>query len=110
MFRIDESLSEDVWFYGISFRRESDPQYIRRMIVSGKGRTKAEALERLLSNWKSGHSEPYAPAAGSLEELRLKLSVSEYRGPRTESVSEYRDFSVAAGPLGEKTGIMSGPE
>ena len=43
--------------------------------VSGTGREKAEALEKILENWRTGMSEPYAPAAGSAEELRLKLAV-----------------------------------
>jgi hypothetical protein len=46
-----------------------------RILVAGCGRTKAEALEKLLENWRDGQSEPYAPAAGSAEELRLKLAV-----------------------------------
>ena len=44
-------------------------------LVSGKGCTKAEALEKILENWRTGVSEPYVPAAGSAEELRLKLAV-----------------------------------
>lgn len=47
----------------------------RRILVAGCGHTKAEALERLLENWRNGQSEPYAPAAGSAEELRLKMAV-----------------------------------
>ena len=47
------------------------------LLVSGKGRTKAEALKKILENWRTGMSEPYAPAAGSAEELRLKLAVQE---------------------------------
>ena len=47
------------------------------VLVSGKGSTKAEALGKLLENWRIGMSEPYAPAAGSLAELRLKLAVRE---------------------------------
>ena len=47
------------------------------LLVSGKGRTKAEALEKILENWRNGHTEPRAPAAGSAEELRLKLAVRE---------------------------------
>lgn len=47
------------------------------LLVSGKGHTKAEALEKLLENWREGQSEPYVPAAGSAEELRLKLAVRE---------------------------------
>ena len=39
------------------------------LLVSGKGRTKAEALEKILENWRTGMCEPYAPAAGSAEEL-----------------------------------------
>lgn len=46
-----------------------------RVLVSGKGSTKTEALEKLLENWRKGQSEPYAPAAGSMEELRFKLAV-----------------------------------
>ena len=46
-------------------------------LVSGVGRVKAEALEKILENWRTGMSEPYAPAAGSAEELRLKLAVQE---------------------------------
>lgn len=45
------------------------------LLVSGTGRTKAEALEKILENWRTGMSEPYAPAAGSADELRLKLAV-----------------------------------
>lgn len=48
-----------------------------RVLAAGCGRTKAEALERLLENWRDGQSEPYAPAAGSAEELRLKLAVTK---------------------------------
>lgn len=47
------------------------------LLVSGKGRTKTEALEKLLENWQEGQSEPYVPAAGSAEELRLKLAVEK---------------------------------
>lgn len=52
-----------------------DTRKIRRILVSGCGHTKAEALEKLLENWRNGRSEPYAPAAGSAEELRLKMAV-----------------------------------
>ena len=45
------------------------------LIAYGMGRTKAEALEKILENWRTGVSEPYVPAAGSAEELRLKLAV-----------------------------------
>lgn len=45
------------------------------LLASGTGHTKAEALEKILENWRTGVSEPYAPAAGSAEELRLKLAV-----------------------------------
>ena len=45
------------------------------LIAYGTGRTKAEALEKILENWRTGMCEPYAPAAGSAEELRLKLAV-----------------------------------
>ena len=45
------------------------------LIAYGTGHTKAEALEKILENWRTGVSEPYAPAAGSAEELRLKLAV-----------------------------------
>ena len=45
------------------------------LIAYGIGHTKAEALEKILENWRTGMSEPYAPAAGSAEELRLKLAV-----------------------------------
>ena len=47
------------------------------LLVSGRGRTKAEALEKILENWRGGRAEPHAPAAGSAEELRLKLAVRE---------------------------------
>lgn len=47
------------------------------LLVSGTGRTKAEALEKILENWRTGMCEPYAPAAGSAEELRLKLAVQK---------------------------------
>ena len=47
------------------------------LLVSGKGRTKAEALEKILENWRTGMCEPYAPAAGSAEELQLKLAVQK---------------------------------
>ena len=47
------------------------------IMLLGAGRTKAEALGKLLENWRKGQSEPYAPAAGSLAELRLKLAVRE---------------------------------
>lgn len=46
-------------------------------LVFGVGRVKAEALEKILENWRTGMSEPYAPAAGSAEELRLKLAVQK---------------------------------
>lgn len=45
------------------------------LLVSGKGRTKAEALAKILENWRNGHTEPRAPAAGSAEELQLKMAV-----------------------------------
>ena len=45
------------------------------LIAYGTGHTKVEALEKILENWRTGVSEPYAPAAGSAEELRLKLAV-----------------------------------
>ena len=45
------------------------------LIAYGTGHTKAEALAKILENWRTGVSEPYAPAAGSAEELRLKLAV-----------------------------------
>jgi len=45
------------------------------LLVSGRGRTKAEALEDLLENWRKGLAEG-VPAAGSAEELRLKLEVA----------------------------------
>ena len=45
------------------------------LIAYGTGHTKAEALEKILENWRTGVSEPYVPAAGSAEELRLKLAV-----------------------------------
>lgn len=45
------------------------------------GDEKVEALERLLERllekWRKGQSEPYAPAAGSVEELKLKLAVTK---------------------------------
>lgn len=47
----------------------------KRILTASFGSTKAEALEGLLENWRKGQSEPYAPAAGSVEELRLKLAV-----------------------------------
>lgn len=47
------------------------------LLASGTGREKAEALEKILENWRTGMSEPYAPAAGSAEELRLKLAVQK---------------------------------
>ena len=47
------------------------------LIAYGTGHTKAEALEKILENWRTGMCEPYAPAAGSAEELRLKLAVQE---------------------------------
>lgn len=53
------------------------------LIAYGTGRTKAEALEKTLENWRTGVSEPYVPAAGSAEELRLKLAVRKGRGPGT---------------------------
>lgn len=43
--------------------------------AASRGRTKAEALENILEGWRKGALEPYAPAAGSAEELRLKLAV-----------------------------------
>ena len=45
------------------------------LLAYGTGHAKAEALEKILENWRTGVSEPYAPAAGSAEELRLKLAV-----------------------------------
>ena len=47
------------------------------LIAYGTGHTKAEALEKILENWRTGMSEPYVPAAGSAEELQLKLAVQE---------------------------------
>ena len=47
------------------------------LLAYGTGHTKAEALEKILENWRTGMCEPYAPAAGSAEELRLKLAVQE---------------------------------
>lgn len=47
------------------------------LIAYGTGREKAEALEKILENWRTGMSEPYAPAAGSAEELRLKLAIQK---------------------------------
>lgn len=45
------------------------------VVAAGRGRTKAEALENILEGWRKGVLEPYAPAAGSAEELRLKMAV-----------------------------------
>lgn len=45
-------------------------------IVCGGGRTKAEALEALLENWRSGNTSIAVPApAGSREELELMLAI-----------------------------------
>ena len=61
----------NVWYSAIMFTDRNIP------LVSGVGRVKAEALEKILENWRTGMSEPYAPAAGSAEELRLKLAVQK---------------------------------
>lgn len=45
------------------------------LLTAGRGRTKTEALENILEGWRKGVLEPYAPAAGSAEELRLKMAV-----------------------------------
>ena len=47
------------------------------LLAYGTGRVKAEALEMILEHWRTGMCEPYAPAAGSAEELRLKLAVQK---------------------------------
>ena len=44
------------------------------LLVSGRGRTKAAALEDLLENWRKGRAWRRAPAAGSAAELALKLA------------------------------------
>lgn len=49
----------------------------RRILVAGIGSTKIEALEMLLENWRKGQSKPYAPAAGSVEELKIKLAIEK---------------------------------
>lgn len=59
----------DMWYSAV---RRTDRNIL---LVSGKGRTKAEALKKVLENWQNGHTEPRVPAAGSAEELRLKLAV-----------------------------------
>lgn len=41
------------------------------------GDEKIEALEKLLENRRKGQSEPYAPNADGVEELRLKLVVEK---------------------------------
>ena len=46
-------------------------------LTYGTGRMKAEALEMILEHWRTGMCEPYAPAAGSAEELQLKLAIQE---------------------------------
>jgi len=61
----------DMWYSAV---RRTDRNIL---LVSGKGRTKAEALEKILENWRDGRTEPRVPAAGSAEELRLKLAVRE---------------------------------
>ena len=48
-------------------------RYFEAYYCSGR----AEALEKILENWRTGMCEPYAPAAGSAEELRLKLAVQK---------------------------------
>jgi hypothetical protein len=47
------------------------------VLAEGCGATKAEALADLIRRWARGKSVPYAPAAGSAAELRLKLAVAE---------------------------------
>ena len=66
--RIDRE-DGDMWYSAVVARDKNV------LLVSGKGRTKAEALETILENWRNGHAEPRAPAAGSAEELRLKMAV-----------------------------------
>lgn len=61
----------NIWYSAVMSTDRNIP------LVSGVGRVKAEALEKILENWRTGMSEPYAPAAGSAEELRLKLAVQE---------------------------------
>ena len=68
--RLDRS-GGDMWYSAVVARDRNI------LLVSGKGRTKAEALEKILGNWRNGHAEPRAPAADSAEELRLKMAVRE---------------------------------
>lgn len=71
--RLDREVG-DVWYSAVARTPVGDVAW-PVLLVSGKGRTKAEALENILENWRNGHAEPWAPAAGSAEELRLKLAV-----------------------------------
>lgn len=63
--------NDEIWYSEVMSADRST------MIAYGTGHTKAEALEMVLENWRTGMCEPYAPAAGSAEELRLKLAVQK---------------------------------
>lgn len=67
--RLDREDDSDMWYSAVVTADKND------MLVTGRGRTKAEALERILEKWRNGRTEPRVPAAGSAEELRLKLAV-----------------------------------
>lgn len=61
------------WFCAVMMLLEGGD---RTVFLSGRGNAKSEAVERVLQNWEKGFSEPYAPAAGSSEELKLKLAAA----------------------------------
>lgn len=69
--RLDREDDSDMWYSAVVAANKNV------LLVSGKGHTKAEALEKILENWRNGHAGPWAPAAGSAEELRLKLAVQK---------------------------------
>lgn len=63
--------NDEIWYSEVMSADRST------MIAYGTGHTKAEALEMVLEDWRTGVCGPYAPAAGSIEELRLKLAVQK---------------------------------
>ena len=52
-------------------------RYDKWILIITTGSTKAEALEKLLEKWQKGQLKPSAPAAGSIEELKLKLAIEK---------------------------------
>lgn len=66
------NIGGDKWFCAVMMLLEGGD---RTLFLSGLGSTKSEAVECALRNWGKGLLETYAPAAGSPEELKLKLIV-----------------------------------